>query len=141
MSVSIGKAKNRRHACYNHLAFYYIGSPRNCGPLILQNEPTGNPSTNPYNHDIAAERAEEFTPFCAVASSNRASPSPSRLWSIILYYLVTWRKGHEHCRERTQYERSRIGTDFVGVRRRRSRDLGAAHLLLIFFVISLHRYT
>ena len=57
-----------------------------------------------------------------MASSNGALPTPSsHLWSITLYYLVTWYKRHEHCRRRTQYEHSRTGTGFVGVRRRRSR--------------------
>ena len=45
--------------------------------------------------------------------------------SITLCCSVTWRKRHEHCRQHTQYERCRSGTDFVRLRRRRSH-FGAA---------------
>ena len=33
----------------------------------------------PYSHDVATDRVEEFPPFCAEASSNGALPTPSRL--------------------------------------------------------------
>ena len=45
----------------------------------LQNGPTETPATNPFIHLVDTERVEEFTPFRAVASSNRALPTPSRL--------------------------------------------------------------
>ena len=39
--------------------------------------------------------SEEFTPFCAAASSNGALPTPSRLSERYLYHSVTWDKNQE----------------------------------------------
>ena len=47
--------------------------------VSLQNKTAKGPATNPYSHHIATERTEEFTPFCAAASSNGALPTPSCL--------------------------------------------------------------
>ena len=63
----------------SNLAFYYIGFREIARLFSLQNKPTGNPTTNPYSHHDATEKVEEFTAFCAVASSNGALPTPSRL--------------------------------------------------------------
>ena len=104
----------------------HAGSPRKCAPRTRLRKP---PPTNPHSHQGATERVEEFTPFGAGASSNRALPTPSRLSEHFPYYSVTWHKRHERCRQRTQYERSHTGTDYVVLRRRRSR-LGAAMTLV-----------
>ena len=97
--------------------------------ISLHNKTTAGPASNSYSHHIATERVEEFTPLRAATSSNRASPASSCLSEHYLHYLVTWLKRHEHCRERTQHERSHTGTDYVVLRRRRAR-LGAAVTLV-----------
>ena len=43
----------------------------------------------------ATERLEEFTPFCAAASSNGALPTPSCLSERYLYHIVTWDENKE----------------------------------------------
>ena len=37
--------------------------------VSLQDKTTEDPATIPYSHHVATERVEEFTPFCAAASS------------------------------------------------------------------------
>ena len=45
--------------------------------VSLQNKITESPASRPYSHHVAAERIEEFTPFCTAASNNGALPIPS----------------------------------------------------------------
>ena len=106
---------------HNKLAFYYVGSLRNCVPLFLAEQPYRIPATSPFSHHVATEKIEEFTPFCPAASSNGALPTPSCLSEHHLYHSETRRKRHEHCRQRTQNGRIHTGTDYVVLRRRRSR--------------------
>ena len=51
--------------------------------VSFQIETLERPATSPHS--------EEFTPFCAAASSNGAVPTRSRLSERYLYHLVTWR--------------------------------------------------
>ena len=74
----------------------------------LQNKPTG-PATSPYSHHVATERVEELSPFGSAASSNGALPTPSRLSEHVPHSLETRHKRSEHCRQRTQHQRSHIG--------------------------------
>ena len=90
-----------------------------------QNKTSQSRATSSYSHHVALERVEEFTPFCAAASSSGALPTPSCLSEYHFYHLVTWRRRHEHCRHSTQYEPRHTGMDYVVSRVRRSR-LGAA---------------
>ena len=96
-------------------------------PDYWRNELLYRAATSRCSHHVSTEKVEEFTPFCAAASSNRALPTPSCLSEHHLYHFVTWRRRHEHCRQHTQYERSHTETDYVALRRRRS-PLGAAFL-------------
>ena len=47
--------------------------------VSLQYEITESPATNPCSHHVATDKVEGFTSLCAVASSNGALPTPSRL--------------------------------------------------------------
>ena len=55
--------------------------------VSLQSKTTGSPTTCACSHDVETESVEEFTPFCAAASSNRACLSEP-----YLYHIVTWHK-------------------------------------------------
>ena len=70
-------------------------------------------------------RREEFTPFCAVASSNGTLPTPSGSSKRYLHHFVTWNEKQRARRRHTQYERSHTGLDYGVLRIRQSR-LGAA---------------
>ena len=78
---------------------------------------TTKPATSPCSHHVATERVEEFTPFCAATWSNGALPTPSRLSEHYFYHLVTWDEKQRAYGRRT----SHTGTDYVALRRRRSR--------------------
>ena len=83
-----------------------------------------SPATSTYSRDTVTERVEEFTPFCAAASSYEAFPTPSYLSE--RHCLVVERK--TKCTEtRTQHEPSDTGLHYDVLRIRRSR-LGAAIL-------------
>ena len=51
-----------------------------------------SPTTTPCSYHVETERVEEFTPFCAAASSSRALPTPSCFSERHLYHFVTWHK-------------------------------------------------
>ena len=62
-----------------------------------------------YLEQMSRARVEEFTPFCAAASSNGALPTPSRLSERYLYLLMTW------CEHKVQADDAHdTGTDWVG---------------------------
>ena len=126
--------------------FIRIGSPKKMQTVSalsqssrldsLQNKTTEDPTANPYSHHVATDRTLQRTgykSFTRSAQWRRATElCPLRLASrstSLIYLCVTWRKRLDHCRHHTQCERSHTGTDFVGVRRRRSRFGAAFHYL------------
>ncbi len=79
--------------------------------------------------------SEEFTRSVQWRRATELCPHRLAFRSITLYWSVTWRKKKfVHCRHHTQCERSHNGTDFVGVRRRRSL---VELLLLVYNLIFL----
>ena len=90
--------------------------------VSLQNKTTESPTTSAYNHHVAREKLEEFTPFCAAVSINGALPTPSRLSESYLVPLSDVGRKLS-ARRRTQYEHRHTGMDYVVLRARR---LGAA---------------
>ena len=81
--------------------------------VSVQNEITENPATSPNSHHVATEMVEEFTPFCAAASSNGALPTLSCL-------SERYRK-QRTSRRRTRYGHRHTGMDCIVSRIRRSR--------------------
>ena len=73
---------------------------------------------SPCSHHVGTERVEVLTPFCAVASSYRASTRPSCLSERYLYRSVTRHKKQGQGK-RSRYEPSRTGMNHVASRRRR----------------------
>ena len=63
------------------------------------------PPPLPAATTLKTERVEEFTPFCAAASSNRALPTPSCFSERHLYHFVMWHKKQGQWRRRRGYER------------------------------------
>ena len=99
----------------------------------LQNEPTGIPPqlpTLPRNAKKSSLHSAQWL------RATELCPHRLAFRRITLYHSVTWRQRHEHCRQRTQHEGSRTGTDFVGVRRRWSRFGAAFFCLSRLFVLS-----
>ena len=87
--------------------------------LSLSQNNSPKPTTSPCSHHVATERVEEFTPFCAAASSNH---SVSPLGALPLYRSDV---GRSTSRRRTRYGHGHIGMDHVASRVPRSR-LGPA---------------
>ena len=75
------------------LQLHQTPAPQEIARLVsLPNKPTRPATSSPT--------ATTLTPLCAAASSNGALPTLSCLSEHYLHYIVTWRKRHEHCRQR-----------------------------------------
>ena len=107
-----------------------------------QSKTTESPTTSPCSHHVTTKRVEEFTPFCAAASSNRALPAPSRLSERYIYHLITWHKNKGQADDPHD-----TSTDTLGWIKPSHADGGRAlelqHLFLTsdFSLFSLHSYS
>ena len=132
--MTIGSCRSPLKDTFKKGRFYFIktSSPKKLQtvPVLslssrlvsLQNKTTESPATSPYCHHVATDRVEEFFPLCAVASSNGALPTPSRLSESYLYHFVSdMGRKQRTSRRRTRYEHRHIGMDYVVSRVRRSR--------------------
>ena len=94
---------------------------RNCRPSPCSHGARASLTQNISPKHGATERVEEFTPFCTAASSIGALPTLSDTSEHYPSPLCDVAQKQSTSRRRTQYERSHTSTDYVVLRRRRSR--------------------